>query len=356
MEMVLAQVYNLQLINYDSVNFEGSIMKTLLIVAGLTLSAVAAYAGGDSSGGGGPKTVKMGAIKLLLENDSLKKALLNYLSTVKKDQIEDEKVKATFGRITANNALSTDISTPHNYNYATPKQPCLDAFGKKARSSTIMGKIGAAICFDIEDLAEDYKDFSSDEVMIQLAALVLHEHVHHFQRKTNVVAEIQKNESEANHLAGYLLVTAKFVNLPLLEWTRPLAMECPNFVGKYKCVQDTNPDMIWENEIRQSIKDGVTTYTFVELQPDGSEYLDVLIADGQLRSDSKFSRIQASCTGDKMSYSRTYREGGSHKVNMVMQETVISNAKSLKSSTEYNDPYDGKDHFYYESEICTLVK
>jgi hypothetical protein len=60
---------------------------------------------------------------------------------------------------------------------------------------------------------------SEEDVMVKLASLALHEHTHHFQRFAE--NQIEANEMEANRIAGYILITAKFVQLPLLKWTPP---------------------------------------------------------------------------------------------------------------------------------------
>ena len=54
--------------------------------------------------------------------------------------------------------------------------------------------------------------------MIHLAALALHEHVHHFQ---NTLAGSTINEAEAYRFAAYVQLTAKVGQLPVLTWVGP---------------------------------------------------------------------------------------------------------------------------------------
>lgn len=185
----------------------------------VALLSPSAFAGGDSSGGGGPNTVSAGALKLLIEGGGLKRAMQNYLTTVQVDQIEDEPVKVSMIKMMEGNALIEDLLTPNNYFTATNEQPCVDAFNNQVPASTTIGKIGGRVCFDLDKLVEAYKEFSEEEVMIRLASLAIHEHTHHFQKPSADVKVIQQNEDEANRVAGYILVTAKFVQIPLLEWT-----------------------------------------------------------------------------------------------------------------------------------------
>lgn len=187
----------------------------LIMIATLSTNL---FAGGNSSGGGGPETVSAGALKLLIEGGGLKRAMQNYITTVPLEQIEDNAVKAVLTRVMVGNALVNDILTPNNYFAATTDQPCVDAFDNKVPASTEVGKFGGRVCFDIDKLVAAYKEYSEEEVMIHLASLAFHEQIHHFQKQSEDVKVIQKNEDEANRVAGYILITAKFVQIPLLEW------------------------------------------------------------------------------------------------------------------------------------------
>lgn len=83
----------------------------------------------------------------------------------------------------------------------------------------MVGKPGSDVCFDVEQLIKSFDRLSEEDVMIQLAGLAFHEHVHHFQRYS--AEAIEQNEERANHLGGYVLITAKFVQLPVLRWLKP---------------------------------------------------------------------------------------------------------------------------------------
>jgi hypothetical protein len=63
------------------------------------------------------------------------------------------------------------------------------------------------------------KGLSEEDVMVRLAGLAFHEHTHHYQVFSN--DKVQENEDLANRIGGYILVTAKFVQLPLLRWVKP---------------------------------------------------------------------------------------------------------------------------------------
>lgn len=191
----------------------------ILSLLSSNLHAASYSEGGNSSGGGGPDQVNAGALKLLIEDGGLKRAMDNYIRTLAVKSIESPGVRAVFERITANGKLAADIMTPNNYFASTPNEPCVDAFNNKVPASTQIGKLGGRICFDLQKLVAAYKGFAEEDVMIQLAGLAFHEHVHHFQTPSRDIKVIEKNEYEANLVAGYVLVTAKFVQIPLLEWS-----------------------------------------------------------------------------------------------------------------------------------------
>lgn len=174
--------------------------------------------GGNSSGGGSPESVSQGALKLLIEGAGLKRAMQNYINTIDVEKIEDDEAKRLFTLLNKHGDLEGDIQTPNNYFVATKEQTCRDAYNKEVPASAEIGKVGGRICFDVEKLTELYKSLNDEEVMIHLAALAFHEHVHHFQKVSQDEKVIKKNEEEANRLAGYVLVTARFVQIPTLQW------------------------------------------------------------------------------------------------------------------------------------------
>ena len=194
-------------------------LKLVLLPVVLSLvSASLAFAGANTSGGGSPDTVRAGALKLLLEGGGLKKAMLNYIDTLSISEVEDPLVRNQLLKMMKQSALPEDIKYS-NYVLATKKAPFRDAYDSTVPASTTVGRPRSNICFDVEKLQHSFKGLSEEDVMVQLAALAFHEHTHHFQVFSSEA--IQQNESEANRVSGYILITAKFVQLPLLRWTKP---------------------------------------------------------------------------------------------------------------------------------------
>jgi hypothetical protein len=190
-------------------------VSTVLIVS---ICGSAAFAGGNTSAGGSPNTVSAGAIKILIEDGGLKKAMLNYIETLQTSQVEDALVRNQFVRMMSDRSLVRDIQETH-YVLATPSSPCKDAYDNAVPASAIIGKLQTDICFDVEKLVHSYQGLSEEDVMIQLSSLAFHEHTHHYQIFSKEA--IHQNEADANRIAGYVLITAKFVQLPLLHWTKP---------------------------------------------------------------------------------------------------------------------------------------
>jgi len=191
---------------------------SILIIFSLSLAGIfSAQAGGNSTSGGGPEKIMEGALKLLIENDGLKQAMLNYLKTIKIDQIEDVKVRVKMKSMMLDEKLLNDIK---NSKYGISSN-CKDEYDNAVSASTQVGKINSDICFDTEKLSKLYVGLDDENVMIKLASLAFHEHTHHFQVHSPSKKGIEKNEAEANLISGYILITAKFVQLPLLKWTIP---------------------------------------------------------------------------------------------------------------------------------------
>ena len=190
-------------------------VSTLLIVS---ICGSAAFAGGNTSAGGSPNTVSAGAIKILIEDGGLKKAMLNYIETLQTSQVEDALVRNQFVRMMNDRSLVRDIQESH-YVLATPSSPCKDAYDNAVPASAMIGKPQTDICFDVEKLVHSFQGLSEEDVMIQLSSLAFHEHTHHYQIFSKEA--IHQNEADANRIAGYILITAKFVQLPLLHWTKP---------------------------------------------------------------------------------------------------------------------------------------
>lgn len=189
-------------------------IKMLVLISFMFLSG-RIFAGGNISGGGGPNSVTVGALKLLIEGQGLKKAMINYLLTLPVNKVEDIQVRNLFYKMLKGNSLQNDIEKSK---YLVSLS-CKDSFNDLTPASTLVGQLQSDICFNTEKLVAAYKGLSEEEVMVRLASLAFHEHVHHYQQAKK--EKMSQNEKEANRLSGYVMITAKFVQLPLLKWSNP---------------------------------------------------------------------------------------------------------------------------------------
>lgn len=189
-------------------------LKNVIMIV-LFFFSVSVFAGGNISGGGSPYSVTEGALKLLLEGQGLKKAMTNYLTTLPVNKIEDIAVRNLFNKMLKDNSLFNDIEKSKYF----VSNSCKDSFNELTPASTLVGQLGSAICFNTNKLVTAYKGLNEEEVMVKLASLAFHEHVHHYQRADK--EKMSRNEDEANRLSGYVMITAKFVQLPLLKWSHP---------------------------------------------------------------------------------------------------------------------------------------
>jgi len=195
-----------------------SLTVSIFIILTLSIAVIfSAQAGGNSTSGGGPEKVMEGALKLLIENDGLKQAMLNYLKTIQINKIEDAAVREKIKSMMLDENLLNDIKNS-KYNISSN---CKDDYDSAVSASTQVGKLNSDICFDTEKLSKLYVGLDDENVMIKLASLAFHEHTHHFQVHSSSKEGIEKNEAEANLISGYISITAKFVQLPLLKWTIP---------------------------------------------------------------------------------------------------------------------------------------
>ncbi len=174
---------------------------------------------GNSSGGGHPSGVDAGALKLLITGGGLKRDMVNYLKSIQIDKVQNPQVKSSLERMMVGDRLVKDILTPNNFFLATKTRPCLDEYNNKVPASTIIGDVGGPVCFNIDKLVSAYKDLSEEAATIHLAALAFHEFTHHYQMPSADPQIIQSNEVEANRVGGYVLLTAKFLMIPVLQWT-----------------------------------------------------------------------------------------------------------------------------------------
>ncbi|MCB0370045.1 MAG: hypothetical protein KDD45_11635 [Bdellovibrionales bacterium] len=190
-------------------NFKNILKISLIFFSG------SLFAGGNISGGGSPYSVSEGALRLFLEGQGLKKAMTNYLVTLPVNKIEDLAVRNLFSKMLKDNSLLTDIEKSK---YIVSKS-CKDFANEHTPASTLVGHLGSEICFNTEKLVRAYKSLNEEEIIVRLASLAFHEHAHHYQQADK--EKMTRNEEEANRLSGYILITAKFVQLPLLKWSNP---------------------------------------------------------------------------------------------------------------------------------------
>lgn len=178
-----------------------------------TTHSASAKDGPGNTGGADPSKNEVAAIKMLLEGDALKSAMLNYIRTLNISKVEIPQVKETFIAILKDGALENDIRTQGNY---IVQDSCSDSFNKNVPASAKIGDVGGRICFDTNRLASAFHGMSAEQTMIELASVAFHEHVHHFQHPGELIS---KNEDEAYALSAYIKISAKVVQVPLLEWT-----------------------------------------------------------------------------------------------------------------------------------------
>lgn len=192
--------------------FGAFFISTAILGSNFTLAAE----GGNTSGGGNPFQVEAGALKVLIEGVGLKNAMVNYLRTLQVERIEETNLRKLFQSKIEKNRLVEDIQTSR-YKVGS----CTDSLNQAVYASANLGQRSGDICFDSDRLAEALMGLNEEQVMVHLAALAFHEHTHHFQIFSKLTRDINENEAEANKVAGYVLLTAKFVQLPLLKWTEP---------------------------------------------------------------------------------------------------------------------------------------
>jgi len=216
-------------------------MLKILMLSTLLCFSSFASAGKSGTGGlpGDPHEIDAEMIRLLLEGDGLKNAMIHYLDTVDVDSIEDLAVRNTLSPLIRDGRMKKDILTPDNYKDIPG---CRDFYDSDVAAAAMLGEEGGLICFDAEVLAKEYRNLSSEEVMIKLASLAIHEHEHHFQSNAKTPKE---NEKEAYHMAGYVQLTAKVVQIPLLKWEMPppalmgiQVYNCEIGVNNFKSVQE----------------------------------------------------------------------------------------------------------------------
>lgn len=205
-------------------------MKFLMLM--FILLSLASTVGFAGEGGRGsiPEKIDEAAFRQYILDGGLKASMLHYLDTIDLSQVKNPEIQKTFERMLKDQALQNDISTPKNYKIGLqgcdePQMP-VKGRAKLVRASTSTGSngipnIGGRVCFDLPGLVSDFRGqgLSVEDAVIKLAAVAFHEHVHHFQEGTSDTNTIMQEEDEANNLAGYVELTAKLVQVPLLKWS-----------------------------------------------------------------------------------------------------------------------------------------
>ncbi|MGE0764300.1 MAG: hypothetical protein AB7N80_13550 [Bdellovibrionales bacterium] len=199
----------------------------------LSLTTVNAWAIGSSvRGGGTPYKMDEASLSLMIEGGLLKKAMLDYLKTLRIAEITDRQVQSTFRRILKTGLLQKDISTLNNYELSAnctsdlgPEVAAATIFGSRETDGKLAVNLGGKICFDLNKLLKLYQGsaLSQEQLLIRLAALAFHEHVHHFQ--IDDVRLNEENEREADRLGAYVQLTARAAQNPSLKWDPVAALK-----------------------------------------------------------------------------------------------------------------------------------
>lgn len=185
----------------------------------LSHSGVEALAGTSDRGGGDLTRMDREAIVELLEGQTLRRAMLNYLDTIDLEKANadsriSEAVKAV---LLQKDVLVQDIQTSK---YVV-SETC-SHFDGQAPASAGIGDLSGEICFNIKSLTESLKNQSIEVAMIDLASLAFHEHVHHLQvppSKNLSLSQMRKLEEQAYAFSSYVKLTAKLTQLPVLMWS-----------------------------------------------------------------------------------------------------------------------------------------
>lgn len=150
----------------------------------------------------------------------LKKALINYFDTIDTTKIDDPVVRALLTPKEKIEALRADVLASE-YVEAHPGT-CKDAYDESKSASAGIGDRGGPICFDVAALALELHQKSQQEILIAMAAVAAHEHQHHMQEDPRgEPSRIAALENEAKALAAYITLTARYSQMPTLQWQLP---------------------------------------------------------------------------------------------------------------------------------------
>ncbi len=215
--------------------------KTSRLVSGLIMGLVLTIStlvhagddGANGSGGDNPTRVNEALIEHYLLDGVLKQGLMNYLSAIKFNRVQDVKIK----KLLLDKRLRPDILSANNY---VIRDQCDSETDKNSLSSTKFGNLKGPICFNVKGLAVVYanRGLSAEMVLVELAAIAIHEHAHHLQQN-NPQDKNVANEKIADRLGAYFLSSARNAQSPTLEWydssanLGPRVLECVYYPGGY---------------------------------------------------------------------------------------------------------------------------
>ncbi|MBL7557215.1 MAG: hypothetical protein JNM24_15420 [Bdellovibrionaceae bacterium] len=246
-------------------------MKTILLVLLAILTSVNfAFAqkggkGGGSTGGTNNETINVQYLEYLLNGPEriLKNAVKDYLNSMDVNEIADPLIKKLFMEDYKISQFIDDINRSHYVN----EPNCKDEHNKIYSASAGIGEFGGKICFDLAALAKDYQGLTTQGVLIQLAAVALHEHLHHLQKDAE--RNLKPEEKEAHHMAlekeayrlsVYVLLTAKLTQ-PSLFWSQKIGEESKIMSARTQELCDKYSDRKRKVNIRISgQKDTVTIW------------------------------------------------------------------------------------------------
>ncbi len=211
--------------------------KTSRLVSGLIMGLVLTIStlvhagddGANGSGGDNPTRVNEALIEHYLLDGVLKQGLMNYLSAIKFNRVQDVKIK----KLLLDKRLRPDILSANNY---VIRDQCDSETDKNSLSSTKFGNLKGPICFNVKGLAVVYanRGLSAEMVLVELATIAIHEHAHHLQQN-NPQDKNVANEKIADRLGAYFLSSARNAQSPTLEWydssanLGPRVLECNYF-------------------------------------------------------------------------------------------------------------------------------
>jgi hypothetical protein len=219
------------------------LIKSLAVSIVLTVSGSFAQAsvgssnrltGGSGTGGGQPAKIDYAVITSYIHGAGLKSALLNYLNSLPLINIKDSSVASIFSILLQDQRLQKDILTPGNY---VASDSCSSGTDPSSLASATFGDVGGKICFDVRKLANSYANLSEEQLLIRLASLALHEHVHHFQAPTEDNSLLLAYEDEAYSIAAYVNKTARLAQEPTLRWEDPEGKKPGTILNKNQAVE-----------------------------------------------------------------------------------------------------------------------